>query len=449
MAGLTRDLAAFVAGCSLAKMPPQAAAVAKTGITDCFGVMVAGSREQLVGLLDRELASADGVLASLIPSGERRNLEDAALLNSAAAHVLDYDDVTLDGHPSAVLLPAILAQAEASKSTGSDILTAYIAGYEVWAELLSREPTPLHEKGWHPTSVRGTIAAAAACAKLRRLEPDRIAVALAIAASMAGGLVANFGTWTKPFQVGRAAQSGLIAARLAGAGLTASADALEHSSGYLAAFSPNRDADLTRGLNHGDEEWHIVRQGLHLKRYPLCYAAHRSIDATLDLAERYDLQAADVREIRVFTGQTQLTMLRNERPQSAFEAKFSMPFALASALVARQVGLSQLTDEFVRSPIVQSLFPRVCYETTTETLDGSAFAAFDAVEIVTKDGAQRRSDNIRFAKGSYQRPLSQEELWIKFADCLGEGASNSAKRETFATLQNLERLGDLRELIGV
>src|SRR5204862_3851985 len=149
---------------TLSTVPMDAQAVAKTGFTDCFGVMIAGSREPIVGLIDRELAGADGAAeASLIPSHERRKVEDAALVNGAAAHVLDYDDVTLDGHPSAVLVPAIIAQGETYGASGSELLTAYVAGYEVWAELLMREPVPLHQKGWHPTAVRGAVAAAAAC----------------------------------------------------------------------------------------------------------------------------------------------------------------------------------------------------------------------------------------------------------------------------------------------
>src|SRR5262249_60954416 len=124
----------------------------------------------------------------------------------------------------------IIAQGETVGASGAELLTAYVAGYEVWAELLVREPVPLHQKGWHPTAVRGTVAAAAACAKLRRLSSEQTQTALAIAGSMACGLVANFGSLTKCFQVGRAAQSGVIAARLAGAGLTASTDALVHSS---------------------------------------------------------------------------------------------------------------------------------------------------------------------------------------------------------------------------
>ena len=221
MPALTADLGRFVSGARASKdIPDEAQVVAKTGITDCFGVMIAGARDPAIAMLDRELAGSDGgAQASLIPSLKKRNVEDAALVNGAAAHVLDYDDVTLDGHPSAVLVPTIIAQGEAFGASGVELLTAYVAGYEVWVELLIREPVPLHQKGWHPTAVRGTVAAAAACAKLRGLSPEKTQTALAIAASMAGGLVANFGSLTKCFHVGRAAQSGVLAARLAEAGL--------------------------------------------------------------------------------------------------------------------------------------------------------------------------------------------------------------------------------------
>jgi 2-methylcitrate dehydratase PrpD len=448
MASLTAELGDFVSALTLQDIPPEAQVVAKTGIADCFSVMIAGAREPVVPLIDREMASADGsALASLIPSLKRRNVEDAALINGVAAHVLDYDDVTLDGHPSAVLVPAILAQGEALESSGSEMLTAYVAGYEVWAELLVREPVPLHQKGWHPTAVRGTVAAAVACAKLRRLGPKASSVALAIAASMAGGLVANFGSLTKCFQVGRAAQSGVIAARLAQAGLTAAPDALEHQSGFLAAFSPHGHPDLSRVFDRRKKEWHLVRQGLNLKRYPVCYATHRAIDAALELATRHDLEPSDVNHIRVSTGQMQMLMLRNERPTTAFEAKFSMQFAMASALVARSVGLSQLTDQFVRSPEVQSLIPRVSTTTTTDTMHGSAFAPSDAVEITTVDCKILASKPVIYAKGSMQRPLSRTELQAKFVDCLGDDLTARAKTNTFEKLMNLEFLNGAADLL--
>ena len=163
MPALTADMARFVSELRLEQIPAEAQAVAKTGITDCFGVMIAGARDPAIALMDRELSSSDaGAQASLIPSLEKRNVEDAALVNGAAAHVLDYDDVTLDGHPSAVLVPAIVAQGEALSASGAELVTAYVAGYEIWVELLIREPVPLHQKGWHPTAVRGAVAAAAA-----------------------------------------------------------------------------------------------------------------------------------------------------------------------------------------------------------------------------------------------------------------------------------------------
>jgi 2-methylcitrate dehydratase PrpD len=450
MAPLTAELGRFVSALAFNSVPEEAQAVVKTGFTDCFGVMIAGAREPVVAMIDRELAGADGcALASLIPSRERRNVEDAALVNGVAAHVLDYDDVTLDGHPSAVLVPAILAQGEALGSSGPEMLTAYAAGYEVWGELLMREPAPLHQKGWHPTAVRGAVAAAAACAKLRRLGAQDTSTALAIAGSMAGGLVANFGSLTKCFQVGRAAQSGVIAARLAQAGMTASADALEHRSGFLSAFSPSGRPDLSRSLNTDKKEWHLVAQGLNVKRYPICYATHRAIDAAVELATRHDLKPADVDGVRVSTGAMQMLMLRNERPQTAFEAKFSMQFAMASSLVARSVGLAQLSDDFVRSPPVQSLMPRVSTTTTTETMDGSAFAPSETVEITIFGGKVLASEPIIFAKGSKQRPLSREELRAKFVDCLGDDFSAGAKTNAFEKLMNLERLNAAADLLSL
>jgi 2-methylcitrate dehydratase PrpD len=450
MSTFTAELATFVSGLRLEHVPSEGQSVAKTGITDCFGVMIAGAREPVVELLDRELAGSDGrELASLIPSKKMRDVEDAALVNAAAAHILDYDDVTLDGHPSAVLAPTILAQGEALGRSGSDILTAYIAGYEVWAELLVREPVPLYQKGWHPTAIRGAIAAAAACAHLRRLNSEKTQSALAIAASMTGGLVANFGTLTKSFQVGRAAQSGILAARLAEAGLTASADALEHQSGFFVAFSPTGKFDLSKHLAPAKKEWYIVTQGLNLKRYPVCYATHRAIDAALHLTIEHDLEAGDIDQINVLSGEMQMRMLRNGRPKTAIEAKFSMEFAMASSVVARNVGLSELTDQFVTSRVVQDLIRRVSISTTTETMKGSAFAAFEAVAITTKGGEILSSGPVVHAKGSAQFPLSREELLQKFVDCLGNefhADSKSAVFERLMALDHVKSIGDLLSL---
>ena len=442
---MTADIGRFVAHLNIDSAPERARAIAKTGFADCYAVMVAGAREPVVGLVDRTLAGApveNG--ASLIPSGERGRVADAALVNGVAAHVLDYDDVALDGHPSAVLVPAILAQAEASDSSGAEMLAAYLAGYEVWAELIGREEGALHEKGWHPTAVLGAIAAAAACAKLRHLDAARTATA--VAASMSAGLVSNFGTMTKSFQVGRAAQSGVIAAKLAEAGFTASPDALEHRAGFLVAVSPTGRPNRESPMTLEGREWRILSQGLNVKRYPICYATHRAIDGALGLVLK-QLKPGDIDQIKVSTGETQMLMLRNHKPQTGLEAKFSMNFAMASSVVARNVGLAELTDDFVRKPEVQALMGRVTFETTPETMAGLSFAPFDAVAIRTVSGETLESGPVERAKGSHQKPLSEQELWTKFADCMGRELSAPATSRAFERLMSLEHVNSATHLV--
>jgi 2-methylcitrate dehydratase PrpD len=448
MAHLTADLGRFVANLNLDTAPERARAIAKTGFADCYAVMVAGAREPVVGLVDRTLAATPtGKGASLIPGGECRRVADAALVNGVAAHVLDYDDVALDGHPSAVLVPAILAQAEASGSSGAEMLAGYLAGYEVWAELIGREEGALHEKGWHPTAVLGAIAAAAACAKLRRLDAAMTATALAAAASMSAGLVSNFGTMTKSFQVGRAAQSGVIAAELADAGFTASPDALEHRAGFLTAVSPTGRPDRERPMTLDGRDWAILAHGLNVKRYPICYATHRAIDGALDLVAKHKLQPGDIDQIKVSTGETQMLMLRNHKPQTGLEAKFSMNFAMASSVVARNVGLGELTDDFVRKPEVQALMGQVVFETTSETMAGLSFAPFDTVAIRTMSGETLDSGPVERAKGSHQKPLTEQELWTKFADCMGRQVSAPAASRAFERLMSLEHLNNATHLV--
>ena len=174
----------------------------------------------------------------------------------------------------------------------------------------------------------------------------------------------------------------------------------------LAALSPDAKVELDRAFIAAQKEWHIVRHGLNIKRYPICYATHRSIDAVLDLIERHDLSPERVERIHVSTGKTQSLMLRNSRPQTGLEAKFSMQFAMAAALVARRVGLSELTDGFVLQPEVQAIFRRVSITTTTE---GSAFAPADAVEITTNGGRRcraGRSNSLREATNARCRATS-------------------------------------------
>jgi 2-methylcitrate dehydratase PrpD len=445
---LTRELGKFVAGVRFDTLPPAAVKIAKLGFTDCVAVMIAGSGEPVVAIA-RDVLVAKGANqgeARLIPSGDQVSALDAALVNGTAGHAFDYDDVALDGHPSAVLVPAILAEAEALGASGRDMIAAYVAGYEVWAELLSRHIDHLHTKGWHPTCVFGAVAAAASCAALRKLDAERTTTALGIAASEASGVVANFGTMMKPMQVGRAAQSGVVAARLAAAGMTAAADALEHPSGYLVATSPKGALDLERTTADLGKVWRIAEQGLNVKQYPMCYCSHRVMDGVLDLAKQHDIDPTAVERVDVKIGAVALGMLRNHRPTTGLEAKFSIEFAVASGLAARRAGLGELTDDFVRRPDVQGLIEKVHCETIAETMEGLPFSPFDQVTVTLAGGKTLASPPMRYARGGIEAPLGAAELRTKFDDCVAGKLAAADGAALFAALDGLEQLANARDL---
>jgi 2-methylcitrate dehydratase PrpD len=448
MLDITRQTANFVADLKPADLPDRCREAARTGIVDCVGVMIAGASEQPVGIVSAMLSTStqnDG--APEIPSGRNLAASDAALVNGVAAHVLDYDDVALSGHPSAVLVPAILAEGWSTDTSGTDAIAAYVAGYELWAQVAALEPGILHERGFHPTAVMGALATAAACARLRKLGPEKTAHAIAIAASLASGLVANFGTMTKSLHAGRAAQSGVLAARLADRGFTASLDVLEHKTGFLRAHSPSGVPDVENGTIDVGTNWRLASLGVNVKRYPTCYATHRSIDAMLDLVDRHKLKSDDVREIRVHTGATQKLMLRNNNPKTGLEAKFSMEFAMAAALVARRVGLAELTDDFVSRPEVSSVFGKVRCTTTDEAMpDDPAFAPSDQVSVVLASGNVLEHAPVVHAKGSWQNPLTRAELKNKFLECAARAFSPPHAEELFDQLWYLEESSSVRAL---
>src|SRR5262249_40562833 len=235
---LLRDLADRICDVTFDRLPREAAATAKLAILDTIGVTLAGLAEETTAVVARVLhrTAAPGP-ALLFGSSGRVDVLSAALINGVAAHALDFDDCnnTLGGHPSAPILPALWALADGV--SGKAFIAAYAAGVECETKLARAVHFHHYEKGWHPTATLGTFGSAAACGHLRRLGPDQIASALALAASMASGIKANFGTMTKPFHVGQAARNGLCAALLAKEGVTANHGALEHPQGFFAVYN--------------------------------------------------------------------------------------------------------------------------------------------------------------------------------------------------------------------
>jgi 2-methylcitrate dehydratase PrpD len=253
---------------------------------------------------------------------------------------------------------------------------------------------------------------------------------------------------TKPYHAGRAAHSGVVAARLATAGFTASPDALEHPLGFLAAVSPKGEADRASPAKAG-RAWQILKQRLSVKKYPLCYCTHRAIDGMLDLLAAQTVQPDNVESIRVSTSRRNATILRNSRPQTGLEAKFSMQFAMASAIVARRVGLAELTDSFVQRGDVQALMMKVTVvPDDREDPKHPGAAPYDLVAIDTLDGRRLESARITDERGSPDQPLSTEELWAKFAGCLSVGNPKLPARMVFDALMQIERQPSVAALRG-
>ena len=442
-APLTRQVAHFAASIKERDLSDAARRVLRLGFTDCTAVMLAGLDEPVTKLVRRLARQEQGMPESRLCLGvERASAPQAALVTAVAAHALDWDDYAYSNHPSAVLVPVILALADAIGATGGRMACAYVAGYEVWGALMRREPGHLHSKGWHPTAVLGPIAAAVAASVLMRLDENACRNAVALAASFAGGVMANFGTMAKPLHAGRAAQSGIIAARYAAAGMEAGPEAIESPLGLMQALSPAGAVDVTTPLDALGREWLIEKLALNIKKYPTVGASQRNIDALLTLRATRPVDPGAVREAYPSISVRQAAVMPFHAPATALEAKFSLEFAVAAAIIRGKVGLAELNDAFVQSSEVQALMRKVRV-TTTDELDPDypGAAPADFVRLVMNDGSEIMTGKVKRASGHADVPLSGEQLWSKFSDC-ADGAAVPAPlaRRLFDAMQRIDSL---------
>lgn len=419
---LTQALGQFIAQPPFERAPADIQPALRNAFVDTVACLFSGRNEpvtQTALRLVRERGSSPQ--AHVLLGSERLSVMDVAFVNAVSAHALDYDDMALNGHPSVVLVPALLATGERLNVTDHALLRAYLVGYEVWAELVGREPDSLHNKGWHPTGVTGAVAVAAAVAHLEGLSATQASHALGIAASMASGLMGNFGSMTKPLHAGWAASHGIEAVRLAQYGATASSQVLESDVGYLAALSPQGRAD--RSGYTPPPTLRFRRSGLSIKKYPVCYAAHRVIDGLVDLRREYGFKPDQIRRIMPTLSDVTARVLHAHRPTTALQAKFSIEFACAMAALEGAVGLPQVTDSQVCREDVQALLGRVESETVAPGCPiEPGFALYDSVKMELTDGSVLDSGPIRYARGHAQLPLPQQEITAKWLGCLAEDA---------------------------
>jgi 2-methylcitrate dehydratase PrpD len=441
VSSLTSDIGEFIAGISYEDLPAEVLPMVRDAFTDTVGVVMVGIDQPVADIVRRTLVEPAGrhearscLSATLVAA------PDAALLAGAIAHSLDYDDQSMSGHPSAVLVPAILAEAETLGSTGKEMVTAYVAGYEVWCELW-RRGRGYHNKGWHPTPVFGVMAAAAAGAVLRKVSAEQAATSLAIAASHAGGLFSNFGSMMKGYHAGMAARAGLVSARLAEAGMSAGPDAIENVQGYLMAISNDGSPDLESPSKLG-KEWYLPKHKLLIKLHPTCYFLHRSFNGTVELlAENQDITPDDIASVEVRMGRGQVTCLVYDRPQTRWEAEFSGQFGIAAAVLLGKMGVPELADEVVQRADVQAFFPKVRLTPVDEFDERDpVFSPTETVTLTLNDGRIIQSEPIATIPGHANDPLNSERLWAKFRECTVKTHSEEQARELFDRLQEIDSL---------
>jgi 2-methylcitrate dehydratase PrpD len=440
------------AACARLDHASEGRRAASEAIADVIVCMIAGARDEG----PRRVRSALGIWgdghASVVGSTLTAAPAAAALVNGMAAHALDFDDAFQQGvnHPSAVFVPALLALGEERNASGADLIDAYIVGLEVCSGLARGVMRSHYDIGWHTTSTIGCIAAAAACGRLIGLDADRMAHALSLAVSMAGGCKVQFGTMGKPLHAGLAAQHGITAATLAAAGVEARLSSIEGPMGFLDLCGGPSPTGWGENLDTLGAPLAIESRGLLLKRFPCCSSTHRTLDNLLELRGEFGFRADDVVSMDAWVGFGNARNLMYTAPVTEFEARFSMQYCVAVALLFGTVKLADFTSEAVWRPQVRALFDLTtmhAYEAKDE-LRNTDLMRPHAIEIKLRDGrtlARSRAMPV----GSKDDPLSAEDHRIKFDDCCSGVLSDQHGAELAIALRQLEtmKLRQLGELV--
>lgn len=423
------QMSQFIAECEVG---PAALNAAKLAILDTLAVMTAGSVEQVVTKLAREV-SPQGPAGgpALLARGQKLKAEDAALLYGTAAHALDYDDVCMLAicHPSAPVLSALLAAAPWDAISGEALTEAFSVGTEVTVRLGQAIGYRHYALGFHSTATLGVFGAVAAIARLRRLDVDTIHACLAMTASMASGLRLNFGSDVKPLHVGLAAANALRAVSWSMAGITSSRSDLFAPAGLLAVMSGQERRDWPDDLALG-APFAIHDPGFEQKRFPGCYLLHKAMAIGLGIHAKA-IALSQIRRIEVIMPRGATAPLVHPLPDNGKEAMFSLPYALLAAINDGVIGLSTFTDEGVaRADLRDRLRDVEVFETgdAFETSDEMAAAPVE-VRLHLRDGtiSEFRREN---APGSPKDPLTPDQIRAKWSDCLRQAEPSLTAAET-------------------
>jgi 2-methylcitrate dehydratase PrpD len=433
-------------------LPALARDRARDAFLDCIACIMAGSQTatgEIVAAFVKEQGGREDAVVAGRPL--RAPAEEAALANGAAAHALDYDDIVRQlGHPSVVLVPALLAVGERASSSGKDLITAYAVGFEVISRTL-RHMNPAHfDRGWHATSTVGVLGATAAIAALLRVDGSVLRHAIGIAAATSAGLRKSYGSMVKPLHAGMAAHNAVVAMDLARRGFIADPNSLDGTFGFLNVYrgdsEPNTDFVE---LFSPDRPLSLTETGLTIKRFACCGASHAAVDAILQLrAEHPEIADPDcIESVESTVNQLAADILFHHVAHTGDQGRFSMEYSLAAALLDGWLGPEQFSNDRVGDPQVQALSRRV--HMVVDPAAKNEYANWPArVDVVLTDG-RHLTTSVERPKGHPDNPLSVDDLHTKFNDCCEPVLGQDQTARALDMLVNLESLGEVNSLAAV
>jgi 2-methylcitrate dehydratase PrpD len=441
----TAKIARFVVETEFKKIPSEAVKIAKTAVLDCLGVALAGSKERSAEIC-AEIARQEHAKeeSTVIGQGFKSSALHAAFANGTAAHALDFDhSFTLMGQPTAPMVPAVVSVGESMGASGQQLLEAYVVGFETITKLVM-SLRQRSEDGWHPPSSLGSFGAGVACAKLQGLSESQVEMTLGTAASMASGLVCNFGTMSKPLHVGLGARNGVLAAKLAQSGFTANKQAIEAGLGFYEVFYPGAKPD-NGPLEELGTDYELINSGIRIKPYPCGGLTHPAIDGVLQFKAEHGITAEMVESIDVGVARHTFERIVFRVPENGLQGKFSMPYLLARAIIDGKLFLDAFTDSAVKDQNVLQLAERVQMHLDSNLQPTPLGSRPCKVTIRLRDG-RSLSRQIDYAKGSREVPMTAEERRQKFIGCAREALDDRSIERILEVVDHLETLQDIRPL---
>jgi len=454
--GLTSYVGKFVLETRYEDVPAEVLELGKKSILDGLGLALAGSRAQS-GAICRQYLEHLGVCggkATVAGSALKTSPRFAAWTNGVSIHADDFDDTQLSAakdrvygllvHPTVPVLPAIFALAEGRSVSGKEFMLAYHLGVEVECKIAEAISPRHYQDGFHSTGTCGPFGSVAACAKLFRFDLTKTLNSFGLVASQSGGLRENFGTMTKPFQAGHAAESGVASAELVALGWDAAQQILEAERGFFHAFGGTFDPGAI--MDRLGKPWTFVSPGISLKPYPSGSLSHPAMTELARLISANNIQAAQVEKVDIGANHNMTTTLLHHQPKTGLEAKFSMEFCLAILLVRGKAGLSEFSDQIVQRADVQEMLRRVNFYVDPEAEKAGYDKMTSLLKIHLKDG-RVISGRADFGKGSPADPMTFEEAAMKFRGCAEYAEWPIAKTEKIIDfVKTLESVPDVTTL---